>query len=53
MVEGEGFEPSKTESADLQSAPFDRSGTPPCLNEAYHIILFYFEKYFLEIFKVF
>lgn len=29
MVEGEGFEPSKTESADLQSAPFDRSGTPP------------------------
>ena len=29
MVEGEGFEPSKAEPADLQSAPFDRSGTPP------------------------
>jgi hypothetical protein len=29
LVEGEGFEPSKTESADLQSAPFGRSGTPP------------------------
>jgi hypothetical protein len=24
MVEGEGFEPSKAEPADLQSAPFDR-----------------------------
>ena len=29
MVEGEGFEPSKAEPADLQSAPFGRSGTPP------------------------
>ena len=29
MVEGEGFEPSKSEPTDLQSAPFDRSGTPP------------------------
>ena len=29
QVEGEGFEPSKAEPADLQSAPFDRSGTPP------------------------
>ena len=29
MVEGEGFEPSKAEPADLQSPPFDRSGTPP------------------------
>ena len=28
-MEGEGFEPSKAEPADLQSAPFDRSGTPP------------------------
>lgn len=32
MVEGEGFEPSKAEPSDLQSDPFDRSGTPP--NEA-------------------
>ena len=29
LVEGEGFEPSKAWPADLQSAPFDRSGTPP------------------------
>ena len=29
MVEGDGFEPSKAEPADLQSDPFDRSGTPP------------------------
>ena len=29
LVEGEGFEPSKAVPADLQSAPFGRSGTPP------------------------
>ena len=29
MVEGGGFEPPKAEPADLQSAPFDRSGIPP------------------------
>ena len=29
VVEGEGFEPSKAVPTDLQSAPFDRSGTPP------------------------
>ncbi len=28
-MEGEGFEPSKAEPSDLQSDPFDRSGTPP------------------------
>ena len=28
-MEGEGFEPSKHEAADLQSAGFDRSPTPP------------------------
>jgi hypothetical protein len=27
LVEGGGFEPPKAEPADLQSAPFDRSGT--------------------------
>lgn len=26
---GEGFEPSKAQPPDLQSGPFDRSGTPP------------------------
>jgi hypothetical protein len=29
VVEGEGFEPSKPLATDLQSVPFDRSGTPP------------------------
>ena len=28
-MEGGGFEPPKAEPADLQSAPFGRSGTPP------------------------
>ena len=35
VVEGEGFEPSKAEPADLQSAPFDRSGTPPKFRATY------------------
>lgn len=29
VVEGDGFEPSKHIAADLQSAPFGHSGTPP------------------------
>ena len=29
IVEGAGFEPAKAEPSDLQSDPFDRSGTPP------------------------
>ena len=38
MVVGEGFEPSKAEPAELQSAPFDRFGTPPFLGQenGYH-----------------
>ena len=28
-LEGVGFEPTKAEPADLQSAPVDRLGTPP------------------------
>ena len=36
MVVGEGFEPSKSMTADLQSAPFGRSGTPP--GEAYYLL---------------
>jgi hypothetical protein len=31
MVEGGGFEPPKASPTDLQSVPFDRSGTPPQL----------------------
>ena len=30
-LEGAGFEPAKAEPSDLQSDPFDRSGTPPKL----------------------
>ena len=29
VVDGDGFEPSKSETADLQSAPFGHSGTHP------------------------
>ncbi len=29
VVEGDGFEPSKSLTTDLQSAPFGHSGTPP------------------------
>lgn len=29
LVEGDGFEPSKSATTDLQSAPFGLSGTPP------------------------
>ena len=32
-VEGGGFEPPKAEPTDLQSAPFDRSGTPPGIHK--------------------
>ena len=35
MVEGEGFEPSKAMPSDLQSDPFDRSGTPPKYEEVF------------------
>ena len=30
VVDGDGFEPSKSVTADLQSAPFGHSGTHPC-----------------------
>lgn len=40
MVEGEGFEPSKAEPSDLQSDPFDRSGTPPNETGNYEYITF-------------
>ncbi len=33
LVEGGGFEPPKAEPPDLQSGPFDRSGTPPAYKE--------------------
>ncbi len=35
LVEGVGFEPTKAEPADLQSAPVDRLGTPPRTQAGY------------------
>ena len=34
VVEGGGFEPPKASPTDLQSVPFDRSGTPPSVRNA-------------------
>ena len=39
LVEGEGFEPSKAVPSDLQSDPFDRSGTPPNQTVYYECIM--------------
>lgn len=37
VVVGDGFEPSKSETADLQSAPFGHFGIPPPLKgSGYH-----------------
>ena len=44
MVEGEGFEPSKAEPSDLQSDPFDRSGTPPRQTRIMDVLLFQVNK---------
>ncbi len=49
-LEGEGFEPSKAEPSDLQSDPFDRSGTPP-RNQAGYCDLFYYPLSTIE-FKI-
>ncbi len=43
MVVGEGFEPSKSMTADLQSAPFGRSGTPPL--RTWYLLLVAFKNY--------
>ena len=38
LVEGGGFEPPKAEPSDLQSDPFDRSGTPPAVAANYPFV---------------
>ena len=48
MVEGDGFEPSKQEATDLQSAPFGHSGTPPFRNSDIITYLFRFVNSFFE-----
>ena len=35
LVEEDGFEPSKSTTTDLQSAPFGHSGTPPYAVDAF------------------
>lgn len=40
LVEGGGFEPPKAEPADLQSAPFGRSGNPPNVSRILPINIF-------------
>ena len=37
LVEGAGFEPAKAEPPDLQSGPFDRSGTPPKISRLFSL----------------
>ena len=52
MVEGAGFEPAKHEAADLQSAGFDHSPTPPqikiaaILEPAIHLVNFIYYIYY-------
>ena len=48
MVEGEGFEPSKHEAADLQSAGFDRSPTPPARKRYYQLRNFLVNTYIIR-----
>jgi hypothetical protein len=47
-LERGGFEPPKAEPADLQSAPFDRSGTSPSRIQVFNkrIIIFLASKIF-------
>ena len=52
MVEGEGFEPSKHEAADLQSAGFDRSPTPPFTKTKQRAILLLLAYYVNLIYKI-
>ena len=40
MVEEDGFEPSKRNVTDLQSAPFGLSGTPPYFKYLFFIFVF-------------
>ncbi|SVD17403.1 uncharacterized protein METZ01_LOCUS370257 [marine metagenome] len=39
LVEGVGFEPTKAEPTDLQSAPVDRLGTPPKIQAGHSRII--------------
>ena len=38
VVGEDGFEPSKSKTTDLQSAPFGRSGTLPCVRDKQKLI---------------
>ena len=41
IVPGAGFEPAKHYAEDLESTPFDRSGTPAYVTRVEHFILDY------------
>ncbi len=41
-MEREGFEPSKAEPTDLQSAPFGHSGTSPIIRTSVNLAVFTF-----------
>ena len=45
MVEGGGFEPPKASPTDLQSVPFDHSGTPPHNKTILYSLEFYRSEY--------
>ena len=49
MVEEDGFEPSKQEATDLQSAPFGHSGTPPNMYRNNHAGLVRLSALLLEL----
>ncbi len=55
LVEGAGFEPAKAKPSDLQSDPFDRSGTPPegCIicNKMPKVNPFFFGILFLHLLR--
>ena len=53
LVDGVGFEPTKRNAADLQSAPFNHSGTYPfatkrIIQDNSKIVNNFFKKYFTK-----
>ena len=52
LVEGEGFEPSKSMTSDLQSDPFGRSGTPPKRGGIFNAILLAVKQFLIKILRL-
>ena len=51
LVDGVGFEPTKRNAADLQSAPFSHSGTSPLRQEILYCIKFALSTLFSQLFS--